>query len=229
MTLFSFLIGCHKKEAITPRTPMPTEQLGDLTGASEEFYVIEGGEVPWGDYGNILTHGMSERRGSQLELERTGPFVPPITFPGIGDIVVTTEMRDAMFNAGFRGIEFRPVIKARIVEVNWHTWNPKAKEPAYYPEDSEPEGYILDKKHSERMSRRIGDLWDVVVSPGVTMERIDKSEKTGNIEFRYKSGSRNDADLFSCPQNRRKYCSLRAKLWFEKRFPQWTSFKPILK
>jgi hypothetical protein len=232
MALLSYFTGCHKKETTIPPTPMPAEPLSDVAGAAEEFYVIDGGEVPWGDYGSILTHGMTGhlgRSGSQLQLERTGPFVPPITFPGISDIVVTTEMRDAMSRAGFRGIEFRPVIKAHIVEVDWHTWNLKAESPKYYPEESEPEGYILDKTHSEKMSRQIGDLWEVVVSHGVAMERIQKGQKTWDVEFHYKPGSRNEADLFSCPQNGYKYCSLGAKLWFEEHFPQWTSFKPVLK
>jgi hypothetical protein len=74
-----------------------------------------------------------------IQLEKTGPFVPPITFPGIGDIIVTDEMKQQMEKAGFRGIAFRPVEKTRIVEVPWHEWDLTAAEPDYYPEGGEPE------------------------------------------------------------------------------------------
>jgi hypothetical protein len=58
-----------------------------------KFYRIEGHPLtPWGDYGNILQHGMTAhlgRVGGLLSLERTGPYMPPITFPGAGDVVLT--------------------------------------------------------------------------------------------------------------------------------------------
>ena len=46
----------------------------------------------WGDYGEMLQHGMTahlHRREGMLSLERTGPYIPPITFPGLGDIILT--------------------------------------------------------------------------------------------------------------------------------------------
>src|SRR5438105_2367736 len=106
MAIFSTILGGCRDSSLPPRTPITAEPLSTETDSPEPFVIIEGGEVPWGDYGSILTHGMTahlERRGSQLQLERTGPFIPPISFPGINDIVVTTEMRDAMQRAGFRG------------------------------------------------------------------------------------------------------------------------------
>src|ERR1035438_5894652 len=58
------------------------------------FYRIQANRfVPWGDYGSILQHGMTGRLGrvdGLLSLERTGPYMPPITFPGIGDVVLSS-------------------------------------------------------------------------------------------------------------------------------------------
>jgi hypothetical protein len=45
----------------------------------------------WGDYGDMLRHGMTnhlDRSGESLQLERTGPFVPPVTFPGASGFLV---------------------------------------------------------------------------------------------------------------------------------------------
>ncbi len=76
------------------------------------FYVPRPPEAPWGDYGHILVHGMTAhlpRAGDKLQLERAAPFLPPITFPGIGDILVTDHVRKALAAAEFVGIGFRPV------------------------------------------------------------------------------------------------------------------------
>src|SRR5262249_14925382 len=64
----------------------------DGRGGEMTVTVLRPAETPWGDYGDILFHGMTahlDRHDEMLQLERTGPYMPPITFPGIGDIVVT--------------------------------------------------------------------------------------------------------------------------------------------
>jgi hypothetical protein len=47
-----------------------------------QFFRLEAPEAPWGDYGSILQHGMTAHLGRNPEglaqLERTGPFIPPI-------------------------------------------------------------------------------------------------------------------------------------------------------
>ena len=50
------------------------------------YLVLRGSEPPWGDYGDVLVNGMSSGGRDDdgfIKLERTGPFIPPITFPGI--------------------------------------------------------------------------------------------------------------------------------------------------
>ena len=57
-------------------------------------YVLEN-NFPWGDYGDTLGAGMSsefEMSRKPVRLQRTGPFVPPLTLPGFGGIVVVTDV-----------------------------------------------------------------------------------------------------------------------------------------
>lgn len=59
-------------------------------------YILRQPEFPWGDYGAILVSGMTAHLGREdglLQLERTGPFVPPLFMPGVGDIVVTEQFK----------------------------------------------------------------------------------------------------------------------------------------
>jgi len=214
------------------RPQMPKEPLASYEHGSEDgVSIMDGGEVPWGDYGAILAHGMSCHLGrlggedGPIQLERTGPFVPPITFPGPGDIVVTTEMKETMQDAGFRGILFRPVIKAHIVEVPWHTWDLEAEEPPYWAEEGEPEGLILDQEHSPSMAHQLGDLWEIVRQDGAKVERVQMGSKAWEVRFHYVPGTWNGNDLFSVKTNRYRYVSPRAKRWFERHFSRWTSFR----
>jgi len=122
-------------------------------------------ETPWGDYGDVLWHGMSAhlgRRFGRLRLERTGPLVPPISFPAPWNIVVTDLMKRDLISENLSGISFRPVIKARIVKLEWEAWDIGADEPQFYPEEGEPEGYILDRPHDRRLAKSIGPMWELL-------------------------------------------------------------------
>jgi hypothetical protein len=120
--------------------------------------------IGWGGYGDILQHGMTTHRprlGGKLALERTGPYIPPITLPD--DIVLTSEARDLLEVSGLSGFSFLAVEKALIVELHWESWNLNADEPAEYPESEEPEDYILGRPHSRTAATGLGELWEIVV------------------------------------------------------------------
>lgn len=44
-----------------------------------------------------------------IGIQRTGPFLPPVTFPGIGHVVVTPAVRRAIEDQGLTGASFREV------------------------------------------------------------------------------------------------------------------------
>jgi hypothetical protein len=94
----------------------------------------------------------SSRDGDKLRLERTGPFIPPISFPGISDVLVTDSIRGELDVAGLSGFSFREVVKHRIVRLDWHNWDKDAHEPVSYPAGGEPENYILGCKHSPEVA-----------------------------------------------------------------------------
>lgn len=122
-------------------------------------------EAPWGDYGHILYHGMSmhqSRSGGKIRLERTGPEVFPITFPI--DVVVTDEFRRQFESSGLLGVQFRPVIKHHIVELDWSSWDTAEDEPPEYPESGEPEDFILARPHSPKAAATMPELWELILS-----------------------------------------------------------------
>jgi hypothetical protein len=120
-------------------------------------------QTSWGDYGDILVHGMTRhlgRKNGQLQLERTAPFVPQVFLPGIHDLIVTASAKDRLENV--EGLEFRSVVKARIVRLDWHLWDMSRAEPPTYPNSGEPEDYILEREHETFLAEAIEHLWELV-------------------------------------------------------------------
>jgi hypothetical protein len=133
-----------------------------------KFFKIESRPIypkDWGDYGHTLQNGMAERIADskrKLGLERTGPYIPPISLPGIGDIVLTSEAKHLLERSALSGFNLTTVEKVRIVELHWETWNRNSEHPAEYPESGEPEGYVLGKQHSPTASAALGELWEML-------------------------------------------------------------------
>jgi hypothetical protein len=120
----------------------------------------------WGDYGDILQHGMTShlpRVAGRLALDRTGPYIAPITLPGIGDIVLTTPASRLLESSGLTGFTFRPVEGVLTVELQWEDWDLTAEQPAQYPDSGEPEDYILGQPNSPGASAALGELWEFSV------------------------------------------------------------------
>jgi hypothetical protein len=179
---------------------------------------------PWGDYGHILVHGMTSHRlrhKGLLQLERTGPYVPPIAFSGIGDIVVRDDVRALIAASGLSGFSFRRVIRARIVKLHWHEWDQDGPEPAEYPNKGEPEDYILDRPHDKETAHAIGPMWEMVIHDTAQIERLgSRMEPTIRLVRR----SWNGDDFFRAPTVAWTFISERARDWLYARFPEHVEF-----
>lgn len=161
-------------------------------------------DAPWGDYGRILYHGMSmheSRQVDRIRLERTGPDIFPITFPM--DVIVTDEFKMRFKASGLCGVEFRTVIKHRIVELDWSNWDTTEVEAPELPESGEPEDYILTRPHSPIAAAAMPELWELIL-------REDPS-----------------ADIRYLPKTHVITVSVKAKEWFERNYGDYVFFQKI--
>ena len=192
---------------------------------AETFWKID--ERPmtdWGDYGHILQHGMTSHRRrteGKLSLERTGPFTPPITLPGLGDIVLTYEARAALESSGLTGFTFLPVEKVQIVELHWDQWDLSAEEPPEYPESGEPEDYILERQHSPDTANSLGDLFEVVVPNSLKIVRTPANKLLIDAD------SWNGDDLIRSVEYGSIIFSERAHRWFTELWGKYVRFEPF--
>lgn len=117
----------------------------------------------WGDYGTTLCNGMLRTgEGGEQRLDRTGPFVPPISFPALsGVVIVTSEARQKLEASGISGVgEFHPLSLGKIVSVDWQKWDrSRPLDGNLLPYEGEPEEYILHNPHDAEAAARIGQLW----------------------------------------------------------------------
>ena len=130
-----------------------------------KFYRLINKEMPWGDYGDILLTGMTahlDRQDGLLQLERTAPFMPPMIISSIADLLVDDTTKSKIEQLGFKGFEFMPVIKRHISLVDWTTWDINAEAPNFYPDNGEPENYILGLPHSQTLADKMENIWEVV-------------------------------------------------------------------
>lgn len=121
----------------------------------------------WGDCGAVLCAGLASRcpedASGILRLQRTGPWVPSLTLPR-NNVVVTSVFRKNLENDWPGMFEFGIVQKVHIVELRWEDYDLRACIPDGL--QGEVEGHILYRKHSERASRQMGDLWEVRLRKG---------------------------------------------------------------
>jgi hypothetical protein len=181
-------------------------------------------EAPWGDYGQVLTHGLStrlERQKGLIQLERTGPTIAPITIPNYNDLIVTQGFQLALEQSGLTGFSFQPVIKRHIVDLDWEEWDVTADEPAELPEDNVASHYILRRPHETRAADELGILLELVLESGIAAW-ID-----GDDVLHVKPETWNGADFFHATEFRIPCVSAKARDWLEHHAGDYLEFREL--
>ncbi len=183
---------------------------------TQPFFLLHEADPPWGDYGRVLINGISwnsgrDRKG-RLQLERTGPFVPPITFPDTADIVVTSAFREKLEGSGLSGLSFHAVHKKRVVYLRWELWD-RRQVPARYPAGGEPENYVLGRRHRPRTAAEMPELFEL--RPAATRENPRELARRKHDFSRLA--------LPGCPN----VVSRRAMNWLSEHAHDWVSFSSL--
>jgi hypothetical protein len=195
-----------------------------------DLFVLRAPPTPWGDYGNVLTHGLSAhlpRRDGHIQLERVGPFVPSISFPA-WDVVVTEATRSALLEAGIVGPTFNSVIKAKVVVLPWEAWDRGSRMPPYVPPSRAPEDYVLEGTHDPATALEIGPLWELggpTFGTG-TRERISKHPRRYRTTVTLSEPV--EADFFRVNGVRHLFVSSTARSWLERRYGECVDFEEVV-
>jgi len=169
----------------------------------------------------MATHLPSQ--GGRLSLERTGPYIPPISLPGIGEIVLTSEAKQFLDGSGLTGFSTETVEKALIVELHWENWDLNAEQPFEFPDSGEPEDYIVGKQHNESASAALGELWEIVVPATVTILR-PRSVVSSYKELKIDVSTWNGADLVRSNDYGSVLFTEKARDWFSSHWSRYIAF-----
>lgn len=153
-----------------------------------KYYIIKNQEMPWGDYGNMLFSGLLNVMDEDYndldvpELERTGPYIPDIYIANRHNIVVVEFVRNLIEKSEISGIKgFRYVLKKKIVNINWQTWDKNKKDPFFYPKSKEPEDYILKGKNDNQLANLMPKVWELDIIQKYELEKI--KDEPDNIAY----------------------------------------------
>lgn len=179
--------------------------------ADPDWSTLEPSGPAWGDYGRVLVHGLAwnldRTPEGSAQLERCGPFVPPLTLPSGCGPVVTAEARSDLEGSGLRGLSFRPVVLAKVVNLAWQDWDLDAPKPARYPAGGEPENYVLRRKHNPTIAATMPPLFELEVPAA----RADDPRPV-------------DLDLVHHGDT--VHVSAATREWMEPRWGRWIGFGP---
>ncbi len=193
---------------------------------------------PWGDYGDVLVSGLAARSqpSGELLLDRTGPFVPPISFPygaGFGECVVVTDaFRRDLENATFGSLAFRPVTKNRIVRLpfDWQRWDRNAEKPLVRPPGGEPEGYLSESPHSPTVADAMPVLWELL--PPVLPCAIEQEESVDSKHSPPRLLVSAGVEYHGLFRDRERWFNVvvdePTRRWFEQRVADWVSFEMLI-
>lgn len=167
----------------------------------------------------MLFHGMASRaKSGELELERTGPFIPPISQPGRFVVVIDGFLRQ-LRETGLTGIEVGPVTKKRIPQLDWREWSPFGSKEMKYPAGGEPENYILRRKHSQDTADALGHVWELRFQPSIQISR------EGGYHLVLSSWDGSDFLVAKDEHPIYNYVSENARDWLIQCAPEWVAFE----
>jgi hypothetical protein len=199
-----------------------------------QLYVLEQRQL-WGDYGYALISGYARRNSSDgfLHLKRAGPFLPPISFPLYSvegrRLIVSGTFRSLLEGARFPGLSFRPVVKERVVRLDWHVWDLEADHPQEYPLEGDPFNYIEMGTHSPAAAATLPDAWELC--PSIVPLRITQLEdpRKGFLDSYLAYPDREDyPPLFRTREEYgRVVVTASARSWFEQNVGEWVVFRDI--
>jgi hypothetical protein len=100
-------------------------------------------------------------------------------------------------------------LKQHISQVDWTSWNFVKDEPEFYPDDGEPENYILSLPHSQEIADKMETVWEVII------------DENGNIDRSHVQPGDKEIDIMRPKNSLWLIVTKKAKDWIEINCTSW--------
>ncbi len=163
-------------------------------------------------------------------LFRTGPFIPPISFPS-RRTVVNDRFRSQLEESSLFGLGYREVIKHHIAKIGWESWDRTALSPERLPNGGEPEEYVLAHWHSYSAAREMGEIWELLLPEGAitSSKRIPRSKHgRSHHEVMVDPNSWDGNNFFRSKNQGHRIASSTAAKWLRDHCGDWISLEQCI-
>lgn len=184
-------------------------------------------DCPWEGCGRELASGVPAgsptRKDGLFRLARTGPYMPPITVR-YGNVMLSDAFRKRL-EAAFPECSFRPVIKEKIVKLDWQDWS--YDDGRLFP-GPDYEHYIKAGEHSPEAAAEIGEIWELVFADGAESYVVEK-QRSNDTDLYILLATWSGANFFSTSPagSPIPIVSEKAKQWIEHNAAGWLGFKEV--
>lgn len=171
-----------------------------------------------------------------LRVRRAGPFVPPISFPGIGIIVVTDALKSGLESSGLTGLAFLRVTKLTIFRIEYEFSREKVDELVWELSEKcggEPEDMFLEARHCPKTAAEVGKLWELAPARWGKFASTAAGAEDTPLRICVEAGDLPDLFRPACagtgrtPVGPATFVSSRARKWLTKHVREWVRFRPL--
>lgn len=126
----------------------------------------------WGDFGETLWTGFAEKgEDSEIFIERIGPFTPEIYV--IMDLLICTEeMKSSLMDIKLKGVDFSPVRKRKIVNLDWQNFPPRSEIYDVLPDINEPDELLTNLSSDEKLLSSMPAYWAITPKSTIKIRQI---------------------------------------------------------
>jgi hypothetical protein len=143
----------------------------------------------------------------------------------VSSIVVTNVIRNGLEQSGLTGFSFVPVVKEKIVHLDWHLWDQQSPYPTVYPEGGEPGNYIDAGGHSPTTAAELGELWALSI-PAIARVERDRTPIESRRKLHLVRTTTHGLDFVRSPDVGYCFVSRRARDWLRTNAGEWIAFEP---
>ena len=126
----------------------------------------------WGDYGDVLWSGFADRDSSgSIFIERAGPFTPDI-YLTIDFLICTRKIEISLRQLQIKGIDFLPVKKKKIINVDWQKFPAGAEIYDVLLDMDEPDDLIIKLKNDGNLLALMPEYYAIRPKSNIKIRRI---------------------------------------------------------
>lgn len=126
----------------------------------------------WGDFGVTLWSGFAAKDDTgDIFIERVGPFTPEI-YVVMNFLICTEKMKLSLIDSEIKGVNFLPVQKQKIINLDWQNFAPNSEIYDILPDVNEPDELLTSLKNDDKLLSSMPNYGAIKPSSKIKIRQI---------------------------------------------------------